>query len=138
MVDPLIHTRTLPQVRAGLLAGVGAYLCWGVFPLYFHVLITRGVDAAHLLAYRITWSAVFVALLLTASCQWAEVITCLRSRRVLWGLLASTLLIAINWWVYIYSVASRQVSYSALGYYMNPLVSVLLGVVILRERLRAL
>jgi chloramphenicol-sensitive protein RarD len=124
--------------QIGLSAALSCYIVWGVVPLYFRFLNDRGVGPSGVLAYRITWSAVFVAVLLTGLGHWNQVVACFRSRRVFIALLASTVLISINWWVYIYSVATKQVTYSALGYYVNPLVTVLLGVGFLGERLRKL
>ena len=126
------------RAREGLLAGLGAYLIWGFVAMYFDYLHRRGVSAEHILAYRIAWSAFFLAILITVLRQWEQVWACLRSRRSLLALIGSTTLISINWYTYIYAVATHQLSHASLGYYMNPLVNVLLGVALLRERLRLL
>ncbi len=126
------------NARAGFIAGAGCYFIWGFVAIYFAMLVSRGVDAPHIVAYRIIWCAVFIAILLTASRQWRDVARVLRSRLAIAALAGSTLAIGANWWIYTYAVESRQLSYASLGYYMNPLVNVLLGVLLLGERLRRL
>jgi chloramphenicol-sensitive protein RarD len=124
------------QWRAGLMFGVGAYLLWGVMPLYFKAL--AHVGPAEIVAHRILWSLVFLAALIALWRRWPAVRAALANRRAL-GLLALTaMLIAINWLVYIYAVVSGHVLEGSLGYYLNPLVNILLGVVILKERLSRL
>ena len=119
--------------RAGLLLGIGAYLLWGVMPLYFKAL--DHVPAIEIVAHRILWSLVFLAGLLSFTRRWPTVIAAIRSPRVLAILAATSLLIATNWLVYIYAVVSGHVLEGSLGYYLNPLVNVLLGVVLLKEKL---
>ena len=123
--------------RARAAAGVGyaaaAYLTWGLFPLYFHAL--HGVPAPEILAHRILWSALFVSLLVTALRRWGEVRAELRAPGTLLRLAASASFISANWLVYIWAVNSGHVLEASLGYFVNPLVTVLLGVVFLREPL---
>jgi chloramphenicol-sensitive protein RarD len=118
-------------------AGVGwaaaAYLAWGLFPLYFHAL--GGVPAPEILAYRIVCSAVFVAVLVSATRGWREVLRQLRAPGTLASLAASAVFISANWLVYVWAVNAGRVLEASLGYFVNPLVSVLLGVVFLREPL---
>lgn len=121
----------------GLLSGIGAYLIWGFIAIYFKMLTDRGVGAMELLAHRVVWSVGFCALLMIVLGRTREAIGVLRDRKRLLALAASSILIAINWLVFIYSVEKHQLAQSALGYYINPLVSVLLGLIVLRERLRA-
>jgi chloramphenicol-sensitive protein RarD len=123
-------------VRQGLLYGLAAYGWWGLVPLYFKLI--ADLPPAEVLAHRILWSLLFLGLLLRYSKRWHEVWRCFRSRRVLLALLGSTLLIAVNWYVYIYSVATRQVVQASLGYFVTPLVSVLLGMLWFKESLRRL
>lgn len=119
--------------RAGLLFGLGAYLLWGVLPLYFKAL--AHVPATEIVAHRIVWSLLFLAALATLWKRWGEIGRAIRSPRVALTLAATALLIGVNWLVYIYAVLSGHVLEGSLGYYLNPLVNVLLGVVLLKERL---
>ncbi|MGZ8360189.1 MAG: EamA family transporter RarD [Allosphingosinicella sp.] len=119
--------------RAGLMLGLGAYLLWGVMPLYFKAL--GHVSATQIVAHRIVWSLVFLAALVTLWRRWPTVRAALGAGRVVATLMVTALLIAINWLTYIYAVVSGHVLEASLGYYLNPLVNVLLGVVLLKERL---
>lgn len=119
--------------RAGLMFGLGAYLLWGVLPLYFKLLAQ--VSAAEIVAHRIIWSLVFLALLATIWRRWPAIRAAIANRRVLATLTVTALLIAVNWLVYIWAVINGHVLAGSLGYYLNPLVNVLLGVVILKEKL---
>lgn len=120
--------------RAGVLAGVAAYAMWGVFPLVFHQL--RGVGAGEILLHRIVWSfvVVLVGLLVVGDRRWWHQIR--QDPRVVGRLAVAAVLIAVNWLVYIWAVDTDRVIEAALGYYINPLLTVALGVVVLRERLR--
>jgi chloramphenicol-sensitive protein RarD len=110
-----------------------AYLTWGLFPLYFRAL--EGIPAPEILAHRIAWSAAFMLLLVTAWRRWPDVLAQLRPRGALPLLAASAALISTNWLVYIWAVNAEHVVDASLGYFVNPLVSVVLGVVFLREPL---
>lgn len=116
--------------------GLGAYAMWGVFPLYFVLLVPAG--AVEILVHRVVWTLLVCIVLLTAMRAWAGIRTVLRTPRTLLLLAAAAVLIATNWLVYTYGVLSEQVVQTALGYYINPLFTVMLGVVVLRERLRPL
>jgi len=124
------------QQRVGLTFGFGAYLMWGAFPLYFPLLVPAGT--IEILAQRMAWSLVVVLILLRFGHGFGGVRAILRDRRRFAMLTAAAVLISINWGVYIYSVNSGHVVESSLGYFINPLVTILLGVVVLRERLRRL
>lgn len=121
------------QRRAGLLFGLGAYLAWGVMPLYFKAL--AHVSALEIVAHRVIWSMVFMAALVALWRRWPAIRAALGTGRVLITLLITTLLIGTNWLIFIYAVVSGHVLEASLGYYLNPLVNVLLGVVLLKERL---
>ncbi|MGC5017177.1 EamA family transporter RarD [Micromonospora sp. DT47] len=123
------------QTRLGYLYGVGAYLLWGFFPIYLKLL--RPAGPIEILAHRIVWSVVFVALLLAALRNIGFLRALTRRPRTLAGIGVAAALIAVNWGTYIYGVNSDRVVETALGYFINPLVSVLLGVFVLRERLRS-
>ncbi len=122
-----------PQ-RAGVLMGLGAYGLWGLFPLYFTVLDPAG--PVEILVHRVVWTLLVCVVLLSVTRSWTGTLAVVRSPRVLLMLAAAAVLIATNWLVYIIGVLSEQVVQTALGYYINPLVTVLLGVLVLRERLR--
>ena len=120
--------------RAGVAAGLAAYLLWGFIPLFFKKV--AHVPPIVVLSHRILWSAAFVGLVLTLQGRWPEVLRAARNRRAMQGLAASTAMIAVNWFVFLWAVTNNQVVQAGLGYFINPLVSVLLGIVFLRERLR--
>jgi chloramphenicol-sensitive protein RarD len=133
--DPGAYRGTVTALRRGYLFGIAAYTCWGFFPLYFKLL--RPATPPEILAHRIVWSAVFMALLLAVARRWRTLTGLLRRPRALAGITVAAGLIAVNWGTYIYGVNSDQVVETSLGYFINPLVTVALGVVVLRERLRA-
>ena len=120
--------------RTGTLAGAAAYILWGLFPLVFDRL--DSVGAGEVLLHRITWSFVVVVALLVLRGDRAWVRPLLRDRRRLAQLGLASVLIACNWLVYIWAVEHDHVVEAALGYYINPLLTVALGVVLLSERLR--
>jgi len=121
--------------RKGLFAAIGAYVIWGVFPIYWYWL--RDVPSLQIISHRIVWCAVFVVgwLLLSDGLRWLQP---LRARpRVLGLLLVTSVLISANWGIYIWAVTHGRVVDASLGYFINPLVNVLLAVLVLRERLTA-
>lgn len=127
---------TDPERRLGIAAGMGAYALWGTFPLFFHVL--RDVPTGEVLVHRIVWSFLVVVGLLVrkGDRRWFDRVR--RRPGALWRLSLSGVLIAVNWLVYIWAVNHDEVVQAALGYYVTPLLSVALGVVVLGERLRRL
>ncbi|MEU3452480.1 EamA family transporter RarD [Micromonospora sp. NPDC006766] len=124
----------MSQTRLGYLYGFGAYLIWGFFPIYLKLL--RPAGPVEILAHRIVWSVVFVALVLATIRNIGFLRALARRPRALAGIGAAAALIAVNWGTYIYGVNSDRVIETALGYFINPLVIVLIGVFLLRERLR--
>jgi chloramphenicol-sensitive protein RarD len=122
--------------RRGYLYGLAAYVMWGFFPIYFKHL--QPASPPEILAHRVVWSVVFVSLLLAAVRNWSFLKRLARSPKLLAGISLAALLIAVNWGTYIYGVNSSRVVETALGYFITPLVLVLLGVTVQRERLRAL
>ncbi|MEC4614993.1 EamA family transporter RarD [Tsukamurella tyrosinosolvens] len=128
--------RDVSEVTRGTAMGVAAYLLWGLFPLYFDALKPTG--PWEILAHRILWTLVLcgAALLILRDLGWIRPV--LRQPRLLAGVTIAALLISTNWIVYIVAVTSGHTSDAALGYFLNPLVTVALGVVVLRERLRPL
>jgi chloramphenicol-sensitive protein RarD len=127
-------TAARERVRAGVLYGVAAYGLWGVFPLYFRAI--RQVPPLEIVCHRVIWSLAFLLVLMSLRGGWRATRAALRSRRNVVTLGATTLLIAGNWLVFIWAVAHDHVLEASLGYFINPLVNVLLGFVFLRERLR--
>ena len=121
----------------GILSAVVAYLMWGFLPIYWKLL--RQAGALEILSHRIFWSLFFLAvfLLLTRrlSAFRSEIRDLVRDRRRVCGVLVSTLLITLNWLIYIWAVNDSRIVETSLGYYINPLVNVLLGVALLKERL---
>jgi chloramphenicol-sensitive protein RarD len=121
---------------SGIAAAVLAYGVWGIVPLYWRLL--DGVPPFEVTAHRILWCALFALLVAMLRGRYSHIVAILRSRRI-FGMLALTgALIAINWTVYIYCVSSRQLVESSLGYYINPLVSIALGVFFLGEKMSRL
>jgi chloramphenicol-sensitive protein RarD len=122
-----------PLARRGLLFAVASYTIWGFLPLYFHAL--TGVSALLVLAHRVVWSVALLTIIVLTLGRTRYIVAAARGRTLL--LLCTTaILIAINWLVYIWAVQHDHVLEASLGYFINPLISVALGVVVLRERLR--
>ena len=119
--------------RRGFGLGVAAYGLWGVLPIYFKAL--RSIDSSDIVAHRIVWSAPVLAILLSVTGARGEVREALRNRRTLILLTVTALLIGGNWLLYVYAVNSGHILAGSLGYYLNPLMNVLLGRVVLKERL---
>lgn len=122
--------------RAGLANGTAAYLLWGFLPLYFSALAPAG--SLEILAHRIVWCLVFCALLLGLTRGYPLVWRILTSPRTTWLLVAASILVCINWLGFLLGVELGRVVEVSLGYYINPLITILLGVVFLREKLRPL
>ena len=121
------------QWRAGLAYGVAAYALWGVMPIYFRQIAS--VASLDIVAHRIIWSLLVLAVLLTIARAWDEVAAALRNRKVLLTLLLTALLIATNWLLYVYAINNGHILAGSLGYYLNPLANILLGRFLLGERL---
>lgn len=120
--------------RTGLLAGVGAYALWGLLPLYFPLM--GGAGVWEIGAHRVIWSLVFCTATLALMRKLAQVRALLADRRVVARLGVAAVLLATNWVTFLYAVFTDRVVDAALGYFINPLVTILLGVLVLRERLR--
>jgi chloramphenicol-sensitive protein RarD len=121
-------------MHPGIAYATTAYVVWGLFPLYFREL--AHVPATEVLVHRIVWSLAFVLAVLTARRQWAWLPAVLRQPKVLGAFALSALLLSTNWLTYIWSVANGHVLDSSLGYFITPLVNVLLGYTVLHERPR--
>ncbi len=129
----MVHSSSGQSERSGILFALLAYGSWGLFPLYWKQLNT--VPALEILSHRMAWSLVLLLMLLGALGRWKTLRGLLRSRRSLAMLLASAAILACNWGIYIYGVNSDRVVETSLGYFINPLVTVLLGFLFLGERL---
>jgi chloramphenicol-sensitive protein RarD len=136
MPVPRAYGAPVDERRSGVASGLAAYGLWGLFPLYFPLLEPAG--GVEIVAHRVVWSLVFIAVLLTAVRRWAQVRAAFSDRRTVLVLLGAAVLIAVNWLVFVLAVNSGHVVETSLGYFINPLVSVLLGVVVFAERLRTL
>ncbi|AQZ67323.1 Protein rarD [[Actinomadura] parvosata subsp. kistnae] len=124
----------MPDLRRGVFYGIAAYTMWGLFPLYWPLLKPSG--AVEILAHRMVWSLVVVAVALAVRRHWSWVKAIVRQPAKLALLTVAAIVVTVNWGTYIYAVNTGHVVESALGYFINPLVNVLFGVVLLRERLR--
>jgi chloramphenicol-sensitive protein RarD len=122
------------EQRAGLVYGFAAYGMWGLFPLYWPLLEPAG--AMEILAHRMVWSLVVVGLILLVLRRWAWVAELVRQPRRLALVALAAAVVSVNWGMYIWGVNSGHVVETALGYFINPLVTIALGVLVLHERLR--
>lgn len=120
--------------RRGVSYAAVAYVIWGLFPLYWHAL--AHVPPLEVLMHRIVWSCVLLGGVLVVTRQWGSLLSAARNPRVLGIYSLAAVLVSINWFVYVWAVGQGFVVETSLGYFINPLISVLLGVVLLRERLR--
>lgn len=135
-MSPTPTERDPAEVRRGTAYGIAAYGIWGIFPLYFHSLNPSG--AWEILAHRIVWTLAVCVLILMIRRDWGWLRTVLASRRLTAGLTLAAFLIAGNWIIYVLAVLTGRTYEAALGYFLNPIVTVFLGVFVLGERLRRL
>jgi chloramphenicol-sensitive protein RarD len=118
---------------AGIWYGVLAYTAWGFLPLYWKLIQT--IPALEILAHRILWSFIFLGTILLIGGGWQTMVAVLTNRKKLIIIFLCGVLISFNWLIFIYAVNSNQVIQTSMGYYINPLVTVLLAVLVLKERL---
>lgn len=135
-----LHTREARAAdarrgRIGVLSAVAAYGMWGMLPSYFHLL--QGFGPLQILAHRILWSLLALIVIVGAAGRFGRVRTALAAFRLRLMLLCSASLLAINWVIYIWAVQNEHVLEASLGYFINPLVNIALGVAVLGERLRS-
>lgn len=121
--------------RRGILLGIGAYGLWGILPIYFKTL--HMVAPLEMLANRIVWSLVFMVGVITWKRGWGALRVSLRNRKAVLIYAVAAVLLSVNWYVYIWAVNENHILDASLGYFINPLMNVVLGVVILGERLRS-
>lgn len=122
--------------REGLALAAGAYTIWGIIPLYWRLL--SNVPPFEIVIHRVLWCAVFMLIFIMSQKRLVQIVHALRARRVLVTLMITSVLIALNWGLYIWSVATNRLVEASLGYYIIPLVSVALGVLLLGERMTRL
>ncbi len=124
------------QRRPGIAYGLGAYFLWGLLPIYLQLLAPAG--AFEIVAWRVLWSIVLCAGLLTVTRTWGSFFAVWRTPRLFGLLAAAAAIVFVNWQVYVYASTTGKVTEAAMGYFINPLVTIVLGVVFLGERLRRL
>jgi len=122
-----------PPMRRGLIAAIAAYICWGLLPLYFRAL--HGVPPLELVGWRVLFTVPVCLVIIAARRQAGEVISALKNPRVLGQLAISAALIGANWLIYVIAINNGHVLATSLGYYINPLINVLMGTMLLGERL---
>ena len=122
-------------MRSGIIYAALAFFCWGLFPIYFHAL--GEVPPLQILAHRMLWSLAFLMVLLVLRRDW-KWLHIVRQPRVFFSFVLSAVLLSANWLVYIWSVTNHHVIEASLGYFINPLVNIVLGYLILKERMRPL
>jgi chloramphenicol-sensitive protein RarD len=132
----VVSTEARDDTRDGVISALICYLIWGLLPIYF--VFVSAVAPLEVLLHRIVWAVPFGALIIFSRRQWPEVKRALTHRAMLFWLAVAAMFIAINWYVYIYAIQNNQIFQGSLGYYINPLVYVLVGVMFLGERLRSL
>ena len=128
------QTHEARRPLAGILYSAAAFLIWGLSPAYWKAM--QAVPAIEIVSHRVVWSFVFLLALTLVQHRWAEFVSALGSPRTLLTLSVTTLLVSGNWLLYIWAVNAGYLLQASLGYYINPLVNVLLGVLFLKERLR--
>lgn len=131
-----MNQRSETDASKGVAFGLGAYMMWGCFPLFFALF--DGVPAYEVVIHRVIWSCIFLMLVVSLLRRWSPVYQALAKPRRLGRVLACAILIAINWGLYIYAVETRHVLQASLGYFLTPLVNVGLGMLVLRERMAPL
>ena len=122
--------------NAGLIAGIGAYVMWGLVPLYWPLL--KPASAMEILSHRVVWSLVFLLIIVYFKKLFSDIKVALFDKRKMILLFFASIFITINWGVFIWAVNNGHVIETSLGYFINPLVSVALGVIVLKEKLRLL
>ena len=122
------------EYSLGLFFGVSSYILWGLFPLYWPLL--EPANSLEIVSHRAVWTLVFCVIVLAISRQLKSTLLVIKTRRKIIGLFFSSILISINWITYIWAVNNGHVVEAALGYYINPLIIIAFGVILLREKMR--
>lgn len=124
------------SLRQGIIFAVLAYSMWGLAPIYFKLL--EQIPSLEILIHRIVWSSLFLAIIIAVKKQWPTIVSVVKSKRKMAILTTSSALLGFNWWLFIWAVNNGQILEASLGYYINPLLNVALGMVFLSERLSKL
>jgi chloramphenicol-sensitive protein RarD len=124
------------EALSGVVYASAAFLIWGLSPAYWKVL--HNIPAFEIIMHRVIWSFLFLLVILVSQKHWKEFMAALKNRRTFLILLPTTMLLGFNWFIYIWAVNNEHILQASLGYFINPLVNVLLGMIFLRERLRSL
>src|SRR5215216_6376709 len=122
------------STKKGMFYAIGAYIAWGFLPVFWKAL--HDVPALEILAHRVVWGLAVAVVLVTYRIGWQWISPIVRNKRTLLTFAASALLLSLNWFIYIWAVNAGHIVQTSLGYFINPLVNVLLGVLFLKERLR--
>jgi len=121
-------------MNKGILYGISAYFLWGIFPIYWKSV--HSVPALEIIGHRMVWSFAFVMVIIVVTGKLDHFKNTIRDRKNLWPFLLTAALLSANWFIYVWAINAGHIVETSLGYFINPLVSVLMGVVFLRERLR--
>jgi chloramphenicol-sensitive protein RarD len=133
-VNAQLSDQTRRETLLGVASATTAFLMWGLTPIYFKAI--RAVPAFEILMHRIVWSCLFLIGLVLLRGQWPEFKKIIKNSRTMLILLATTIIVASNWFVFIWAITHDKILQTSLGYYINPLINVVLGMVFLKERLR--
>jgi chloramphenicol-sensitive protein RarD len=131
---PTLQASAAPRSTSGIIFAVAAYVLWGFLPIYFVALAPA--NAFEIVAWRVVFSLVFCAIIIVVTRAWRPLAVIMRRPRTVFIMGAAGALIYVNWQTYVYGVSTGQVVEASLGYFINPIVTVFLGVIVLRERLR--
>ena len=132
-MSPIPPHNSADKARMGLIAGLMAYTFWGAFPIYFK--ITQEASALEILAHRIVWSLPFAMLIILLRRQWGELMRAIKIPRLVGLLSLAAAALSVNWGVYIWAVQNEQIFQGSLGYFINPLMFVLVGLIFFKEKL---
>lgn len=136
IMSPVLNDKKNSDDKAGIIAGIIAYMIWGVFPVYF--VLTRMVPATEMVAHRVLWSVPFGLLIILLRRQIPDVWAALKKPKTVALLALAAISLAVNWGIYIWAIQQDQIFQGSLGYYINPLIYVLVGVVFFKDKLSRL
>ena len=129
-------TKSQQESSPGVVYASAAFLIWGLSPIYWKVL--HNIPAFEIIMHRVIWSFLFLLIILVFQRHWNEFMAAVKNRRIFLILFPTTMLLGFNWFIYIWAINNEHILQASLGYFINPLVNILLGMIFLRERLRPL
>ena len=135
-MEPYKTTKSQQESSPGVVYASAAFLIWGLSPIYWKVL--HNIPAFEIIMHRVIWSFLFLLIILVFQRHWNEFMAAVKNRRIFLILFPTTMLLGFNWFIYIWAINNEHILQASLGYFINPLVNVLLGMIFLRERLRPL